>query len=217
MRLTPTIAFVSLLVAAAPALAEPRLSVARSRAGAVRGNETLVVRWQGLPAEVEEVELLLSVDGGRHYALRLTESVSPDSGSYEWVVPNVATPQARLAIRAGIEGREEILVTSDRFAIESADSAPAGVSLRVHRGELWAVAADRVAPSDDGTFPAGLEAPPILSGPQDFGHDALPPGGPAGRLNRFPRGWIAAARSNSNSVSTSSSVAFGRTALPLRI
>ncbi|MFI5180360.1 MAG: hypothetical protein ACHQPI_03105 [Thermoanaerobaculia bacterium] len=62
--------------------------------------------WSSFPDDVEEMEILLSIDGGRYFPLRLTPRIDPRTGSFGWVVPRVATRAARLRIRFGRDGRE---------------------------------------------------------------------------------------------------------------
>jgi hypothetical protein len=187
VRAYPT-AFVSLLILAAPCLAEPRLAVSTFGHGPVKAGERAAIRWSGLPAGAEEAELLLSLDGGQHFSVRLTESLSPESGFYEWVVPNLSTRDARLALRVGVEGREEISLESDSFEIEPGRSAAAGSTLRLHRGEIWVIATSCGAPPDDGIAPDAFDRPPSFRVSIDPAKEALLPGGAAASCERAARG-----------------------------
>jgi hypothetical protein len=50
-----------------------------------------------------EIELWLSLDGGRTYTLSLTPSVDPNTTFFYWTVPNTPTNQAVLDVRFGCE------------------------------------------------------------------------------------------------------------------
>ena len=67
------------------------------------------VEWQtaGIPGIVWpaycEIELWLSLDGGRTYDMRLTPSLDPNTKFFYWTVPNAPTNSALLDIRFGCE------------------------------------------------------------------------------------------------------------------
>lgn len=50
-----------------------------------------------------EIELWLSLDGGRTYTIRITPSMDPNTRFFYWTVPNTATNSALLDIRFGCE------------------------------------------------------------------------------------------------------------------
>ncbi|MEP6767701.1 MAG: hypothetical protein ABJC61_03460 [Acidobacteriota bacterium] len=118
------------------------------------------VHWCDLPDSVEEVELLLSVDGGRTYSVRLTDELEPGDGSWLWKVPRLDTNAARLAIRMGVDGREVIAAASSPFRI-APDPSAARIRLRWYSGEIWAEA-DREAkparPISDGSLSGSRES-----------------------------------------------------------
>jgi hypothetical protein len=111
----------ALLVAWLPARAEPDGGRILSPGGgeALVAGQLLDVRWSSLPDDVEEMELLLSIDGGRSFVLRLTPQIDPRTGSLGWVVPRVAAAAARLRIRFGRHGEE----------IEGEPSAPFSIAV----------------------------------------------------------------------------------------
>jgi len=51
--------------------------------------------------EFDEMELVLSLDGGRSFPLRVTRVVSPAEDSVLWRVPRLPSEHARIALRAG--------------------------------------------------------------------------------------------------------------------
>ncbi len=90
---------VAALAQARPAeLLEP-VSGARLQPGAI-------VRVSWTPGasgqrEFDETELVLSLDGGRSFPLRVTREVSPAEDSALWRVPRLPSEHARIALRAG--------------------------------------------------------------------------------------------------------------------
>jgi hypothetical protein len=75
--------------------------------------------------DADEMELVMSLDGGRSFPLRVTRTLSPDARSFFWRVPALPTENARLALRSGREGEkdsETIRILSGGFAID-ADAA----------------------------------------------------------------------------------------------
>lgn len=136
------VALVALASVSAPARAErPSLRLLGSGPFLVSG-QRVTVAWDGLPSDVEELELLLSVDGGERFPIRLTRSIDPAPGAVAWTVPSVATNDARLRLRFGREGREEDGETSAPFRIFVPPGTPSSGFER-REGECW-VAGDAV-------------------------------------------------------------------------
>jgi hypothetical protein len=85
----------------------------------------------------DEMELVLSLDGGRTFPVRVTRDLDPATRWLAWRVPALPTAHARLALRAGDDGEpgaEEVLLVSEEFAIE-ADSAEPLEPIASVRGE----------------------------------------------------------------------------------
>lgn len=127
--------FLLLLVATAlaPALAWAQLRIVGLPAS-VRVGDIIELRWEGLPAEAEECEFLLRLDGGRWVR------ISPEMDVYErrwlWRVPDVVTSRAQLRVRWGGEtcGRRDERESEPTvpFVIASSRSASPRPS-----GEHW--------------------------------------------------------------------------------
>ena len=83
---------------------EPRLRLAVDRP--VREGQRLTLHWEGADASIEELEILLSVDGGRTYSISVSPSLDPRTGRYEWIVPKLGGTQPWLRIRFNRGGRE---------------------------------------------------------------------------------------------------------------
>ncbi len=73
----------------------------------LRAGEVVEIRWESPPADVEEMELLLSIDDGRHFTLRISPEIDPGTRRFRWRVPNLGTETARIAMRVGREARRE--------------------------------------------------------------------------------------------------------------
>jgi hypothetical protein len=117
----------------------PRPDVAFSqpeRGVTLHGGELIEIRWSGIPPEADEVELLLSVDGGKHFSLRLTEELDADSRSFLWRVPNLVAGGAALALRMGIDGHEVESAPGPLFSLRP-ESYSFRALLRWRSEEIW--------------------------------------------------------------------------------
>jgi hypothetical protein len=161
------------LAAAVRAAAGPVVFLPFGGLGGPGGDTTLhpgqvvEVRWTGTPWGVEEMELLLSVDGGRHFAVRITPDLDADLRSYWWRVPPLQSGNAHLAIRVNLDGREVLAGVGERFRIAAdlaADKAAAGPLYRwpmhAHGGELWITDAESGVADPNGKF----ELTPVAAG-----------------------------------------------------
>jgi hypothetical protein len=138
------IAPVLVLLAAAPAFGT--ISVTAPPARDLMAGERVTIAWSALPAGVEELEILLSLDGGRSYPVRLTPSMDPGRAVFEWIVPNLPATRARVRLRMGIGGRESESDASAPFQIARAVGAPIA-PLDFRDGEWW------IGESDASGFP----------------------------------------------------------------
>ena len=107
------------------------LEVAAPAAGStLRGGSVAGLAWsaEALPADIDEWEAFLSIDGGAHYAFRITPHLDIALRSVTWLVPNVDARDARLLIRTGDERKERTFVLPLSFAI--ARDSNARIALR---------------------------------------------------------------------------------------
>lgn len=84
------------------------------------GGARAEVAWEAagaLPPDVDEWEAFLSVDGGRHYSVRITPHVDATVRRFTFLVPNVAASDARILIRLGDERHERVIKLNRSFAI----------------------------------------------------------------------------------------------------
>ena len=106
----PLLLLLALLVPA-PALAGVRLDLP----GSVHAGDRIDLRWRDLPPEVREVELEVSLAGGRW--VRISPEIVAAEASYRWQVPAGLVAEAQFRLRAGGDGFERVLATSRVFAI----------------------------------------------------------------------------------------------------
>lgn len=160
-------------LAAAPALGAVTLEAPAT----VTAGEVVELRWHGLPAQVDEVELLLSLDDGRTFHVRVTPELDGHAETFRWRVPDLPTPAAVLMLRMGDGAGERIAAISRPFRILHAEGAPRA-DLGFHEGLMWT----GLAP--EGGCPGGTLAPgtPRLEGLAPDPRHSLP--GPELRLAR---------------------------------
>jgi hypothetical protein len=82
---------------------EPRLYLPGGHV--VRPGQWIDLRWT--PADrIAELEILLSVDGGRHYTIWVSPRLDPDRCRYLWQVPALGGAALSIRIRFNRDGRE---------------------------------------------------------------------------------------------------------------
>ena len=105
-------------------------------AGEVRAGETIELSWTGIDADVHELEILLSIDGGRGPRVRVSPELDPRAGAWRWRVPNLPTGEARLSLRIG-RGRHELEAgASEIFRIVGTPDQEPERDV-VHEGSWW--------------------------------------------------------------------------------
>lgn len=100
-RLPPILLVLLCMLMPLTAWAMPML---RASADQVRAGETLTIEWSRLPAGTHEVELELSLDGGRW--LRISPELEAHEGRFVWTVPAGLSGTARVRLRYGREHEE---------------------------------------------------------------------------------------------------------------
>jgi hypothetical protein len=112
-------------------LASPDAFLSPSEAQRLDPGANLEARWSVDAPELEgkdEMELVLSLDGGATFPVRLTARILPGDRRVGWRVPALSTEHARIALRSGSDENgetESILLVSEGFSIASAGSAAA--------------------------------------------------------------------------------------------
>jgi hypothetical protein len=125
------------------------------------------ITWSlGADAEAfDEMELVLSLDGGRTFPLRVTRRIAPDASVWLWEVPALPTEHARLGLRVGSDqppAAERIALVSGEFSIAAAPSLPLEEIFSV-AGEARthaAMDASALPPLPDAALRTGLDAGP---------------------------------------------------------
>lgn len=135
-----------LLVAASVCASERWGEIRQPSGGQVlRAGEWAEVAWTPLPPAVEEFELLLSLDDGASFAVRLTPQLDPAIGGYRWLVPNFPSRRARIQLRVGIDHYEIERPAGEAFEILGETARPLS-GLRWLDGEWWSTSIPWPAP-----------------------------------------------------------------------
>jgi hypothetical protein len=97
--------------------------------GVVLVSETTVpVAWSSpCRPDANEAELVLSLDDGITFGVRVSGPLAPCAASFRWRVPGLSSTSARLAVRKGRKGRpesERIVLVSERFTILPTGTSP---------------------------------------------------------------------------------------------
>lgn len=100
----------------------------------VRAGEVVTLRWTVRGGAPEELELLLSLDDGRTFPLRVSPQLEGHQRVYRWRVPDVVASAARLRARMGDEQGEVDGPPSEAFRIEPSDDGHAHGGLVVRVG-----------------------------------------------------------------------------------
>jgi hypothetical protein len=87
--------------------------------------QEIELRWSGLPSSVEEVEIVLSLDGGRTFPVRVSRELDARDQVHRWRVPRFESGTAMLRLRMGSRHHEVDGPTSALFRI----SGPTGLPL----------------------------------------------------------------------------------------
>jgi len=160
------------------------LEIEPAAQGPLRPGTVVRVAWNGdgLRAGLYEMELILSLDGGLTWPVRLSRDLPIEGRAFEIRIPRLASGNARIGLRAGREGKpetESILAVSGPLAIEGS-LAPALEPLARVAGEWRTVeAVTRGAPSPpplETEIGGGGSVEPLLEQKgADLGDEALLP------------------------------------------
>jgi hypothetical protein len=193
-----------LLAAAQPGVARASGSAEIHVPATVVAGQVVELSWDGLPVGCEEAEVVLSLDGGRTFHVRVTPELEGRTDSFRWRVPDLPTEQAQLLLRIGGEAGERVGAFSRSFRILHAPD-PGAESPCFQEGDAWTGMArsgrvgmilDPGAPGFVETLEgAPGEAPaPGFAVPRQPPARALPPGDPPPAPPSGPPGASAPAR-----------------------
>jgi hypothetical protein len=170
------------LCVAVPALAAsvdgPRLT--RFPCGVVHAGDMLDLAWTRPAGEVEEFEVVLSVDGGARYTIRVTPELERYRDHFTWKVPAIDAAHARLSVRYGDESDERLGAPTSEFAIVRAQGAGTAPEVR----SAWVTNATQ-QPLD--WWDEADAAPLASTGPALAGDATLAAGSDASRAGILPR------------------------------
>ncbi len=157
MRLAFRFGSALLLLGAGTASAVP--SFGPQGSARVQAGDVEVAVLEPARGGVEERELVLSLDGGKSFLVRLTAEIGLGDLRALWRVPELPTDHAVLALREGSRGSEEKLVASSaEFTILPVPGS-AAEELRFRNGEWKTREAD--TGSDDLPAPSIGRAAPV--------------------------------------------------------
>jgi hypothetical protein len=136
----------ALLGAAASLRASEPDFLSPGRGESLAPGSVVTVHWRSacesdIPVGFDEAELVLSLDGGLTYPIRVSGELDPCESSATWRVPALASGTVRLALRAGDEegwSSEKIIGFSEPFQI--LPDAENRVETLVPRSGEWGVA-----------------------------------------------------------------------------
>ncbi len=145
-----------------------------AEAGPVLAGQVLTVTWAP-PGEQEfdEMELVLSLDRGCTWPIRITGDLGPQATGASFRVPSLPAEEAIVALRAGRDGEREselILARSAPFPIR-APVPGGGEALHRVQGE-WRTAAAMAGQTDDGPALPGVFGAPAVGPDTPGGPDA---------------------------------------------
>ena len=161
-----------MLLSSSLCLAAPEGFLSPSRADRLDPGAKVEASWSVGASELEgknEMELVLSLDGGATFPVRLTGRIQPGDRLVEWRVPALPTEHARIALRSGNdeEGEtESVLFVSEAFSIASTGGAaaerlfPVGTELRTREaleGAPARQASGSLSPGDHGPVLASID------------------------------------------------------------
>ncbi len=112
------------------------------RGEVLAAGDSVEVRWTAPlqePPGTTETELVLSLDGGVTFPIRVTPEMTPNARGFRWQVPALETAHARLALRVGAgedSTSERLEAVSEEFSIVAAEDEPAEDLVRGPR-EWW--------------------------------------------------------------------------------
>ena len=142
--------------------------------GRVAAGQTITLELPSAPRKVEEMEILLSLDDGRTFPVRVTREIAAGEREIRWKVPAFATASARLRIRFGEGARETWGPMSEPFTIVTDGSRP---ELHLFHENGWWEGLDP-APAGDAAGELGSGGVTLVAG-HSFEPLALPPTSPA--------------------------------------
>jgi hypothetical protein len=186
----------------------------------VAAGASVDVRWTATPDALgaSEQELVLSLDGGLTFPIRVSPEMSPRSAGLRWIVPDLPSAHARLAVRSGsgeASEDETLSLVSDEFTIVSSAT---GESSELVRGatEWWTRQALLGVSAEDLLAEAMRGSAEQLVVPAFF-LDISEPDPPAAPVHRLSGARLAATADGPGAAPTGVATARQAAPLPLRL
>jgi hypothetical protein len=130
---------------------------------------------------LDEAELVLSLDGGRTFPVRVTPELNSCATRFVWTVPALPAAHARLALRAGAEERDAsealVAVSADFRILPDPDGRVE--QLRRRAAEWWTPSRPPAATAEDLLERTFAPARPRVSTPFALPEAFAPPTGPS--------------------------------------
>ncbi len=185
----------------------------------VAAGTSVEVRWSVSSdgREATELELILSLDGGLTFPIRVSPEMSPRSTGFRWIVPSLPSAHARLAVRSGSgEGskNEALEFISGEFTIVS--TAPCDSELVRGATEWWTRQALLGVSAEDLLAEAmrGLAEQLVVP---DFSLDISEPDPPAAPVHGLSGARLAAGADRSSVAASGVATPPQAATLPLRL
>jgi hypothetical protein len=143
--------------------------------GAIHPGDAIPLSWTRPAGDIEEFEVVLSVDGGEHYTIRVTPELERYESRWTWKVPAIAAEHARLCLRYGRERDEQLSEPSPEFRIVAANEPGTAPDVRT----AWVANAGRALDwwDESDAAPAAMNGPALRTAPMLARGLALSPAG----------------------------------------
>jgi len=154
--------------------------------GQVAAGDEVELRWSEVPGETEELELLLSLDDGRTFRVRVSPELEGGTRHYLWRVPNLPAERARLRLRVGDREHESEGAVSAAFQIVGMPGMRPELQ-QVHEGNWWSGLDSEWEGGASEFAPAGPRATIAAAEDEALAPPPRPPGALAPGLERLTR------------------------------
>ena len=175
------------------------------------------VRWTTASKPAER-ELVLSLDGGLTFPIRISAEFSARSASFRWSVPDLPTSRARLALRSGSgEGTEDetLEFVSGEFTIVSAASG--GWSELARGANEWWTRQALLGVSAEDLLAEAMRGPSERLVVPDASFDINEPDPPSAPAQRFAGARLDVTTNGFGAACSAAAVARQAIPLPLRL
>lgn len=85
--------------------------------GEIHAGDMIELEWSGPSRGIEELEIVLAVDGDRRFTIRVTPELESYRNHWTWKVPELTAAHARLCVRYGENEAEQLSAPTPEFRI----------------------------------------------------------------------------------------------------